>query len=134
MIERKSKWFLLQRKTFCYCTNSFSFIKGEFPINNAQMKRNAIHIIIHLIFYFIDPNLQRCKGDIVLKCNTIILFDWAIIAVHPQSCSLHFLDLVQFYARNPNFNTSLNHTCIQIPPLNLYIVMQTIFNTLKELY
>ena len=109
----------------------FFIIKVEFPINNAAMKRNAIQIIIHLIFHFID---WRCKGNIVLKCNTTMLFDWMIIAVHPQSCSLHFLDFVQFYAGNPSFNTSLNPICIEILPLNLYLVIQTIFNTLKELY
>ena len=109
----------------------FFIIKVEFPINNAAMKRNAIQIIIHLIFHFIN---LRCKGNIVLKCNTTMLFDWMIIAVHPQSCSLHFLDFVQFYAGNPSFNTSLNPICIEILPLNLYLVIQTIFNTLKELY
>ena len=57
-----------------------------------------------------------------------------LIAVHPQSCSLRFVDFVQFYARNPSFNASLNPTCIQILPPNLYLLIQTIFNALKEFF
>ena len=117
----------IKGKTFFYCTNSFIIIKVQLPIDNAQMKRNAIQVISFI------PIMKNAiyKRDIVSKCKTTIIFDWIIIAAHPQSIFLHFL--VQFYARNPSCNTSLNPTCIQILPPSLSSVIKTVFKILKEL-
>ena len=117
----------IKGKKIFYCTNSFIIIKLQLPIDNTQMKRKAIQVISFI------PIMKNAiyKRDIVSKCKTTIIFDWMVIAVHPQSLFLHYL--VQFYTRNPNCNTSLNPTCIQILPPRLSSAMQTIFKILKEL-
>ena len=61
----------MKRKTFFYCTNSFIIIKVQLPIDNAQIKRNAVQVISFL------PIMKNAiyKRDIVSKCKTTIIFD-----------------------------------------------------------
>ena len=57
--------------TFFCCTNSFIIIKVQLPIDNAQIKRNAVQVISFL------PIMKNAiyKRDIVSKCKTTIIFD-----------------------------------------------------------